>query len=551
MVVIGLLLALTACARPPEAEFTISASTGEAPITVQFTNLSKNAETFQWDFGDGATAITASEEDLVTHEYTKAGTHTVNLTAIKQGEPPQTNTVTITIEPGPLDHVKLEPATAVVEVSKQQQFTVSALDQFGNEIRGLRYEWSASSGGIVDSIGRFTAGVAAGTFQDALQVKALQGDIRVEATASVRVEPGSLHRLVLEPGSVEMNIGDSQGFTAKAFDQFANEIRGLTFEWETTAAVGAVDTGGLFTAGTKAGFFSGAVLVMTASGPIVKTVGAQVTIRPDPVFAVQLEPTYIVMDEGTAQRFAAAGLDRYGNIILGLAFLWKAKGGNIDQRGLFVPNLQSEQHEVTASATFRSTEATGSLVFDQVVILKQEVIKERITEVPLEIVVLKEENVSVVEKEVERFLEFHDYQGCPEGTKIILVEHEAPREIVVIRPVERLVEVPVQRVAVNETVIPIQLPVGAKIFVRTIVKEVEVEKVVVVEKLVEREVTQERLLIRLKPVPTACPSGDQVTIRKPVVVEIKREKVVEVDVLVYVEKVIDITVNVLKEELVS
>ena len=46
-------------------------------LTVTFTNMSKEAETYAWDFGDGQTS---TEKDPV-HTYAAAGTYTVKLTA--------------------------------------------------------------------------------------------------------------------------------------------------------------------------------------------------------------------------------------------------------------------------------------------------------------------------------------------------------------------------------------------------------------------------------------------------------------------------------------
>jgi len=63
---------------PPAAEFTGSPTSGTAPLTVQFTDLSANAPiVWSWDFGDGG----ASTAQNPSHTYTAAGTYTVSLTA--------------------------------------------------------------------------------------------------------------------------------------------------------------------------------------------------------------------------------------------------------------------------------------------------------------------------------------------------------------------------------------------------------------------------------------------------------------------------------------
>ncbi len=57
------------------AEFTVDTVTGCAPFTVEFTNLSENAVTNYWDFGDGS----GSNETSPTHTYNTAGTYDVSL----------------------------------------------------------------------------------------------------------------------------------------------------------------------------------------------------------------------------------------------------------------------------------------------------------------------------------------------------------------------------------------------------------------------------------------------------------------------------------------
>ncbi len=63
--------------RPtPQADFTVADHEGCAPSGFQFTDLSLNAETWLWDFGDGAT----SDEQNPLHTYTASGVYDVRLT---------------------------------------------------------------------------------------------------------------------------------------------------------------------------------------------------------------------------------------------------------------------------------------------------------------------------------------------------------------------------------------------------------------------------------------------------------------------------------------
>jgi len=67
---------ITISPPPVVAEFTANPTSGPAPLTVQFTNKSKNFTSSLWDFGDGGT----SEETNPRYTYRRPGSYTVKLT---------------------------------------------------------------------------------------------------------------------------------------------------------------------------------------------------------------------------------------------------------------------------------------------------------------------------------------------------------------------------------------------------------------------------------------------------------------------------------------
>ncbi len=72
------LLTLIACTEdPPEASFTMSNQNCLAPCAVYFSNNSKNALSFHWDFGDGKSSV----EPNPYHVYETGGRYTITLTA--------------------------------------------------------------------------------------------------------------------------------------------------------------------------------------------------------------------------------------------------------------------------------------------------------------------------------------------------------------------------------------------------------------------------------------------------------------------------------------
>jgi serine protease len=85
--------------NPPVAQFSGSPTSGEAPLTVYFTDESTNNPTsWSWDFGDGYTSTAQNP----SHEYSSAGTYTVELTAANaDGSDTETKVDYITVtEPG-------------------------------------------------------------------------------------------------------------------------------------------------------------------------------------------------------------------------------------------------------------------------------------------------------------------------------------------------------------------------------------------------------------------------------------------------------------------
>lgn len=61
----------------PQADFSFSGTNKYPPCTITFTNKSKNANYYSWDFGDGKTSSLTSP----SHQYTDGGIYTVTLKA--------------------------------------------------------------------------------------------------------------------------------------------------------------------------------------------------------------------------------------------------------------------------------------------------------------------------------------------------------------------------------------------------------------------------------------------------------------------------------------
>jgi len=76
-------LLLVGCTKEPKptASFTVSNSTAAVGEIITFTNTSKDATSYSWDFGDGSSSVSENP----THAYSIVGTFNVELTAIGDG----------------------------------------------------------------------------------------------------------------------------------------------------------------------------------------------------------------------------------------------------------------------------------------------------------------------------------------------------------------------------------------------------------------------------------------------------------------------------------
>jgi gliding motility-associated-like protein len=71
---------VTVIISDPQVDFTLTPTSGNAPLTVTFTNNSTGATNFTWDFGNGTT-LPINSTTSVNSIYTDEGVYTITLTA--------------------------------------------------------------------------------------------------------------------------------------------------------------------------------------------------------------------------------------------------------------------------------------------------------------------------------------------------------------------------------------------------------------------------------------------------------------------------------------
>jgi PKD repeat protein len=193
--IIFLLLAMLACNLPevegpgitstdPRATFSVTPSSGAAPLTVTIVNNSTNADTYAWSFGDGKPNATAEEPG--THIYDNQGVYSLRLTATK-GLRSDDTTIVITVtgpagvQPNADFTITNDGCTAACQVDFTSTSTNAAT---------LTWNFGDAASGSANSATGSTASHSfstAGTYS--VKLKAVNGALSDSTTKTVTINP--------------------------------------------------------------------------------------------------------------------------------------------------------------------------------------------------------------------------------------------------------------------------------------------------------------------------------------------------------------------------
>jgi len=152
------------------------------------------------------------------------------------------DSATVHVVAGPLDHIHIVPSVASVEVDHSRSFSATGHDAFHNAV-ALSPSWSASCGSI-SAAGEYTAPSASGS----CLVNATQSGIT--GSAAVTVTPGPPGRIEVSPVPDTIIAGDQEQFDATGYDA-NNNTTPISPAW--SADCGSIDSSGLYTAPATAG----------------------------------------------------------------------------------------------------------------------------------------------------------------------------------------------------------------------------------------------------------------------------------------------------------
>jgi hypothetical protein len=175
---------------------------------------------------------------------------------------------------GRLTSIIISPPSSSVAVGQTTQFTAQARDQFDRPMTNVTITFASDNTTVatVDGVTMdATTGVATATVTGRsegtahITAQATDGTTTItssQATLTVRPIPAVVTRVEVSPQSATINRGQTQQFTATAFDQNNQPIAGATFTWSSSDTnVATINSSGL---ATGVGFGS---VTITATTP--------------------------------------------------------------------------------------------------------------------------------------------------------------------------------------------------------------------------------------------------------------------------------------------
>jgi hypothetical protein len=297
----------------------------------------------------GATFLwTAAQGSITTAGLHTAGTTAgaYQITATSGGIP---GNATVTVIPGPAVRAEFQPANAIITVTGQTLFNLVGYDANNNPTVVNNVAFSTGGGGTVvklsDQQVRFTAGTTAGVFPNA--VRAVSGTIT--AVAPITVQPGPIDRVIVTPVGITIPPqapGSKRTFTAKAQDQYGNEITGRTFTWAkdglpaaaVLTPINATQQAELTNLTVAASYVDAVKATDTASG---KVGSASIVVTSAAIDSLTLTPLNPATTPGGRVTFTAVARDAFNNIVAA-AISWDVGvAGVIESSGINTITLRA------------------------------------------------------------------------------------------------------------------------------------------------------------------------------------------------------------------
>jgi hypothetical protein len=252
-----------------------------------------------------------------------------------------------------LGRVTIEPAEVAIQVGDTVRLRVTAVDSAGRRVRDVTVRWFHSGGrfeGKVDSTGLVTGG-STGTLTVSALVSPRRGGAPATGFARVTVLPQPAATLTFDREVGKLYAG--QSLIVGAIPYAANGDRRYDqVLWRSDApGVVAVSSTGRLNAGRP-----GRATITARAGNASRSF--TITVVPNPVASVQIEPEMTSVRTGDVVRFAFRARDRGARSVGEMIPEWSLSpgSGRLDPDGHFVADLPGT-YRVTANFAGRTADA--------------------------------------------------------------------------------------------------------------------------------------------------------------------------------------------------
>lgn len=224
-----------------------------------------------------------------------------------------------------ITRIEIYPSNVTMEANDVVVFTTLAFTHSGTAHTPQAVQWYAT-GGTMDASGRYTAPAIGGSYT----ITAMYAGLRAVAQVEVKSFAPTISRIEVIPSTVQLKIGQSYNFNARAYDAYNRPVA-FSPTWETTGGGTINPVNGYFYATTygtytitardvaSGCFGSATVMIVKASPGIVK---------------IEIFPPKAQVRVFQTCQFTANGYDQYGQPV-SITPQWSATGGTIDYNGFY------------------------------------------------------------------------------------------------------------------------------------------------------------------------------------------------------------------------
>ena len=244
----------------------------------------------------------------------------------------------------------------------------------GYELYSGRYSLSSCRNNLIwDTSGNTTYGQTCSSTvrSNPLFVNESRDDYHLTATSPARKKAtdgsdlgalpfkATLSQILVTPNPGKVIVAKTLQFKAEGLDSSGGIISGQTFTWKVIKGGGSINSSGLFTAGTKAGTFTGTVEASIGS---VKGY-ATVTITADKTTKVVVVPNPAKIAAGQSSQLKYTATDKYGNITSPKSVSWKvtSSAGTISTAGLLKVTTKAGTYANAVTVTADGVSGTGTI----------------------------------------------------------------------------------------------------------------------------------------------------------------------------------------------